>query len=297
MNNSFICLDIGGTKIFGGLICNDELIKTYKLKTDTTSQDTVKQNIFEVISKLLEFHSDVKGIGIGVPGKINSQEGIIDFSPNLPLKNFEISQVIFNEFKIPVKIGNDVNVGLLGEHWKGAAKGYANAVGIFIGTGLGGAVILNNEIIKGAQSLCGEFGHSKLYLEGKKCNCGQNGCAESYASKTSIHKYLIDHGIKIDDSIIKTSTIKELLSKNNKHLKEALKIVYSNLGELIGNIINCLDPDIIVIGGGLAEGLGEKFVKNLKPFVQKRALTDTKIRISKLGDNAIIYGGACLFRS
>ncbi len=293
----YIGLDVGGTKILGALINNKTIVSSHKEKTNAAN--STAEQIFEQIKSVittLKKDNPIKGIGIGIPGSINTQTGVIGFSPNLPFKDFPIKEKLAQHFNVPIAIENDVNAGLLGEHWAGAAKEYSNVVGIFVGTGIGGAIIINDQLYHGKHSIAGEIGHMKLKINGPACNCGEKGCLEALASKVSIQRALEKQGFTFD-SIIKSSFIKEQLEKGNKEVKEVMKKAAISLGEAAGSIVNILDPEAIILGGGVMESLGDFFLKKIKPVANKRALVKPNIKLASLGDYSIVYGAVYLVKS
>lgn len=289
----FIGLDIGGSKMLGGAFVKNKLIRTKKLKTPTASTaDAITALIITLIKDLSE-NAPIKGIGIGIPGSIDRSTGTIGVSPNLPFKNFNLKTALAKEFSCPIAIDNDVNVGLLGEHWAGAAKPYKNVVGIFVGTGIGGALILNGALHHGKHQIAGEIGHMKLKLDGPLCNCGEHGCLEALASKTGIQKMLELKGFKFD-GVVKSSWIRDQLAKNNKDVKLALRVATQALGEGIGSLANLIDPEAFILGGGLIEALGANWLRRIKTCVKKRALVMPVIKASALADHALLYGAVRL---
>ena len=290
----YIGLDIGGTKILGGLFDGTKVIKTKKLKTKAEeSQDDIYGRIVEVINFLAR-DIKIEGIGIGIPGSINN--GTVLISPNLPFKNFPLKEKLFNAYQIPIAMDNDVNVGLLGEHWAGAAKGLNHVIGIFIGTGIGGAIIINNSLLRGKHNIAGEIGHMKLKLNGPRCNCGEKGCFEILASKQAFKRQLEKYGFTVGP-VLKSSLIKTYIDDNNKNVKNITKKISAYIGEAIGSLVNILDPEAIILGGGVIEAVGDYMLRKITPIAEQRALCKPDIRLSKLGDYALIYGGVRLVQT
>jgi len=294
----YIGLDIGGTKILGGLIDeNKNILNSIKIKTDAANctQEDVYCKIVEVISKLSK-NQTIKGIGIGIPGSINVETGTVEVSPNLPFSNFPLKKNLESDFKVPIAIGNDVNVGLLGEHWAGAASKYKHVVGIFIGTGIGGAVIINNEMIYGHHHIAGEIGHIKMKLKGPTCNCGEVGCFEALASKTGIMRQLNKFGFEFD-GIMKSSFLKENIESNNKDVKIVLKKTAGYIGHMIGSLTNVINPEAFILGGGVIEAIGPYMLKKIELAANTTALVKPTIKLSTLGDNALLFGAVRLISS
>lgn len=290
----YVGLDIGGTKILGGLVDNNKkIINLYKLKTQAEQgSDYVLNRVKEVISKVSEGYS-IEGIGIGIPGSIDVNEGIVLISPNLPFENLSLKNELEKVFHVPIEIDNDVNVGLLGEFWAGEGQGYQNLAGIFIGTGIGGAIIIDNKLRHGLHNIAGEVGHMKLKIKGSECNCGQSGCLESLGSKIAMKRYLKKQGMEVD-FLLKSSFLKNRL--NDKRVAECLQKASFFIGEAIGNIVNIIDPEVIILGGGVVEAVGDYMLKKIEAAAAKRAMTIPNIKISSLGDHSLIMGAVGLVK-
>ncbi len=315
MKKSIIALDIGGTKVLGALFDQDfNLIDKKKKSTKTHDGiEKILDQIIKVISKLLETAAESNlecvAIGAGVPGVI--KDGVVLFTPNIPWNHYPLADEIEKNFNIPVIIGNDANVSLLGEWGHGVAKNTVNTVGFFIGTGVGGGLILNSKIYTGHIGLAGEIGHITLNPDGIICGCGSRGCLESYSSKTGILKYIkaqIRHGREcvlkeeIDKQhskyILRSSDIKEALDKGDECMVEALEIAAKYLGIAVASTLNIINPEMVVFGGGLVEALGNDFIHKIKSHVNRycvpHATDDCSFELSTLGDDACLYGALTL---
>jgi len=315
LKKSIIALDIGGTKVLGALFDNDFNILARKKKSTKAYEgvETILGQISKVISKLLEAAEEkeleVVAIGAGVPGVI--KDGIVLFTPNLPWNHYPLSDEIEKIFKIPVIIGNDANVSLLGEWGHGIARDTVNTIGFFVGTGVGGGIIIDKKIYTGNIGLAGEIGHITLNPDGIICGCGSRGCLESYSSKTGILKYIqsqIRHGrdclLKDElleeegDYILRSSTIKEVLEKGDACMTEAVEIAAKYLGVAVASTLNILNPEMVVFGGGLVEALESDFVNKIKTYVSlysvPHATDNCTFQISTLGDDACLFGALTL---
>jgi len=192
-----ICLDVGGTKVLGAMF-NEKREIVYRLKKRSKEKGGSTQNVENVIVSVVEemlqesgvSKSDVNAIASCAPGVIDQTTGVVLFTPNLPMRNYDIKGAMEKRFGIPFFIGNDVNLGVLGEHKFGAAKGYQNVVGFFVGTGMGGGLILNGKLYTGHKFKAAEYGHMILDPEGPLCNCGQRGCLEAFSSKQGMSAYV-----------------------------------------------------------------------------------------------------------
>ena len=201
----FIGLDIGGTKILGALFDENGISKKKEKRKTKASEglEVVQKEIFKTIDNLLAEIKikEIEAIGIGIPGLVD-REGTITFSPNLPFRNYELAKILEKRYKIPVFIGNDVNVATVGEWMFGSGKGKKNVLGVFVGTGIGGGIIIENELYIGKNGAAGEIGHINLDPNGPFCGCGSRGCLESLASKTAIQKEIEARIYRGEESLI-----------------------------------------------------------------------------------------------
>ncbi|MEI8176598.1 MAG: ROK family protein, partial [Candidatus Omnitrophota bacterium] len=251
------------------------------------------------------------GIGIGVPGIIDSASGTILAVSNMKLTGVSLAGALKKELRVPVAIENDVKAGLLGEHWLGAAQGCANAVGLFIGTGIGGAIILENQLLTGFHHPTGEFGHAIVALDGPVCGCGSRGCLEALAGRWAIERDIKDALRAGEKSAITDICGKNPPSIKSRALAEALKAgdplvtkVLKRASKAIGlsciSIQRTIDPEVIVLGGGVIEACGDFIF----PIVRKTAAADRllpekfacRVVLSRLGDEAIIFGAVALIK-
>ena len=312
-----ICLDIGGTKILGAVFDEKEKI-TYRLKKKTKeggdSAGNVEEVIISVVDELIKESGidkkDINAIAAGAPGVINQKDGIILFSPNLPWKNYDIKSPIKKKFGVPFYIGNDVNVGVLGEYKYGAAKGYKNVAGFFVGTGMGGGLILNGELFTGNEFKAAEYGHMILDPEGPLCNCGQRGCLEAFSSKQGMSGYIrqqVSRGRKsemaeaVEGGVFKSKVLKKALEKGDKVAMEAVDRACHYLAIASGNMINTISPDIIVYGGGVMEAVGDIFMEKILAEVGRYCMpsirTTVDLKKAALGDDSILYGALSMIKS
>lgn len=302
-------IDIGGTTIKMGLFKIDGTL-VEKWEVDTRKEENGKYILSdiakEVESKLKERSlekNDVIGVGIGVPGPISSN-GEVFRCVNLGWEEFNVEETLGEILDLPVKAGNDANVAALGEMWQGGGKGYENVVMVTLGTGVGGGIIINGNIISGTNGAGGEIGHIKVVKDEKEiCGCGKTGCLEQYASATGIVK----ESIKLLDKDDRASVLRALNVITAKAIFEAAKdgdelaeILVEDLGEKLGGAlatVSCIcDPEVFVIGGGVSKA-GIILINTIKKyFVEKafNACESTRFELAKLGNNAGIYGGVRL---
>ena len=311
-----LCLDIGGTKVLG-VVFNSKKEIVYRLKKKTKAGGNTSENIEElIISVVRELitgagikKSDLHAIAAGAPGVIDQEKGIVLFSPNLPWRNYNIKKPIEDEFGCPFYIGNDVNVGVLGEYKYGAARGYKNVVGFFVGTGMGGGLILNGELFTGNKFKAAEYGHIIMEPEGPLCNCGQRGCLEAFSSKQGMTSYIrqqVARGRKslmadaVEDGVFKSKALKKALSEGDEVAREAVYRAAHYLAIASGNLVNTFSPDIVVYGGGVIESVGDIFMERILSEVDQfcmPSIRDTvEFKKATLGDDSILYGALSMIK-
>ena len=314
--NYNICLDIGGTKILGAIFDEkDEIIYRLKKKTKQSGDDSanVEKVIVSVVEEMIEAagidKKKINAIAAGAPGVINQDTGVVLFSPNLPWRNYNIKKSIEEKTGIKFFIGNDVNVGVLGEYYYGAARGYKNVVGFFVGTGMGGGLILDGRLFTGNQFKGAEYGHMILDPEGPLCNCGQRGCLEAFSSKKGMSAYIVQQvtrgrssmlGDKIENGVFKSKMLKKSLAAEDAVAVEAVDRACHYLAVATGNMINTISPDIVVYGGGVIEAVGdiflEKILKEVDHYCMPSSRNTVELKVAARGDDSILYGALSMIK-
>ena len=305
-----ICLDIGGTKILGAVFdSKNKIVHRLKKKTkaDGGSSENVENTIISVVEEMIKDfgikNSQIKAIAAGAPGVIDQEHGIVLTSPNLPWKNYDIKSPIEKKFGVPFFIGNDVNVGVLGEYKYGIAKGYKNVVGLFVGTGMGGGLILDGKLFTGHLFKAAEYGHMILDPEGPLCNCGQRGCLEAFSSKQGMSSYIKQQVARgretvmadaITGSAFKSKALKKALAADDKVAVEAVDRACHYLAVATGNLVNTFSPEIVVYGGGVIEACGDYFLEKILSEVDRYCMPSIRETVefknAGLGDDSILYG-------
>jgi len=268
-NPPILAVDIGGTKVAAGLVdSHGELL--LNTRTPMVAKDTAEQGlqaVFHAIDKVLHHRlaKKVRAIGVSVPGWVDSQKGILVGAANLPCwKNYPLAKNISRHYKFPVKLGNDGNTAALAEAAWGAGKSYKNIFYVTLGTGIGTGIILNRRLYDGRTGAASEGGHVTIDFRGPECPCGKRGCIEIYASGPAIarraRQRLSEQATRsailqlANNSLDHVST--EIVSKAAKSgdslAREVLEESADHLSIWLGNMIDLLEPDIIVIGGGIA---------------------------------------------
>jgi glucokinase len=318
-NKEFLLgVDLGGTKILTGVFdAKFELKGTTKLSTKAgRGVDAVIERIARCVREAVDecdlSLSQVRGIGVGAPGAVDTESGRVIFAPNLPeWKDVPLKKALEKLLDLPVFLGNDCNVCTLGVFDQEFKAKPRHLVGMFIGTGIGGGLILNGDLYCGHNLTAGEIGHMVIEVNGPKCGCGNRGCLEALASRTAIFRR-IESAVKDGQETLLTDMLgKDLKDMRSGDLRKAIRkgdkfvgrvieeaAEYAGIG--VANLINILNPEIVVVGGGLIEALENEvmpaLIKAAKEHVMPGTMAGIKIEASKLGDHAGITGAAVLAR-
>ena len=299
-------IDVGGTSIKCGLFKKDgEVLEKWEIKTRTEDNGKyILPDVGDSILEKMEQHElkeeDVIGIGIGIPGPVKA-DGTVAVAVNLGWGFTDIAGELKAKTKLEVKAGNDANVAALGEMWKGGGQGHDDLIMVTLGTGVGGGVIVNGQIVTGAHGAAGEIGHSRIDMNEKEsCNCGNQGCLEQTTSATGIvrlaHRELL---ASKDESVLRDTQVsaKTVFDAYKQGDELALRVV-ERFAETLGHAlaIHCcvVDPGVIVIGGGVSKA-GEVLTKLVGKYLARDAFApskETQIVLAQLGNDAGIYGAA-----
>lgn len=308
-------VDLGGTNTKIGL-CNEEgkILHSSSIKTDSIKgvEDTLLRIWMEIEKLLLHENirkEELKGIGIGIPGPVKEQS-IVGFFANFPWeKNMNLQAKMELLTGIPTKLDNDVNVIAQGEAIFGAAKGHKSSVTVALGTGIGGGIFIDGKLISGMTGAGGEIGHMKLVPDGKLCGCGQKGCFEAYASATGMIREALSRMYvhkknalyeKFAENLdkLEAKDIFDAAEAGDVFAQELVDYEAEYLAMGIGNLLNILNPEVIVLSGGIALAK-DKILNPLKEKIRKYALgitVDTlQISLGSLGNDAGILGAVALF--
>jgi glucokinase len=305
---------MGGTKILAAVINSKEgIIARAKIATKSDSSEkgyieSLAAITHEGIANSGLKESKIKAVCLGIPGSVNPHTGRIGLAPNLGLKNFFIKEKLQKKIHVPVLIENDVNLGALGIKRFGVGKNNKNILVMFIGTGIGGALIFDGKIYRGTNFMAGEIGHMIVQENGPVCGCGKKGCFEAIASRTAIVRNILsDKRTKKKSKIgkfipsgekIKSKALAEAVKQKDKIVLQHLRNACEVIGVVSANVSNLLNVDMIVYGGGLMEALGDAMLPMIKVSYYKNVLSDaakgTKLVKSKLADDAALYGGIVL---
>ncbi|KMK76004.1 ROK family glucokinase [Alkalihalobacillus pseudalcaliphilus] len=313
MTNSWLVgADIGGTTIkLAFITLEGEIVTKWEIPTNTEESGILIPNeiakaIQEKLKKLNETNEKLMAIGVGAPGFIEMDAGFIYESVNIGWKDFALKDQLEKVTGLPVTIDNDANVAALGEMWKGAGDGASDLLCVTLGTGVGGGIISNGQIVHGINGMAGEIGHITAVAEnGAPCNCGKTGCIETIASATGI-KRIAETGLlyhpesRLQATLIKEGSISskdvfEAAEAGDEYAQQVVEKVSFHLGLVIANLTSSLNPKKIVIGGGVSKA-GETLLLPLKEqfrrFAIGRIATSTEFEVATLGNDAGVIGAA-----
>jgi glucokinase len=308
-----IGIDLGGTNVVAVLVDTSGKVKSYVHFPNESAKgpEHVIRNIADNVKALVKKSGlamkDIWRAGIGSPGPLDSKKGIIMGAVNLPgWTRVLLKASLEKQLGVGVGVDNDANCAAYGEQWVGAAKGASNVVGITLGTGVGGGIIIDNKLVRGANYNAAEIGHTSLNPDGRLCKCGAKGCLEQYASASAIAESareairkgassMMTEFVKGDISKITSKTVYEAMVQNDKTAVVVWDEFIKYLAAGVANQINGLNPEVVVIAGGVINA-GDRLFKPLKEAVRKQtfALTFSAAKIvpAKLGELAGAIGAA-----
>lgn len=312
-------IDLGGTKILAAVVDADgRIVSEAKVKTrPEKGPDAVLERMAaaarEAVQRLRLSWNAIHGVGVGAPGPVDPDAGVVYHTPNLPgWEEVPLASRLGESLGVPVFLENDVNLGTLGEYMQGAGQGTKDMVGIFVGTGIGGGLILAGKLHSGYRHAAAEIGHMILLADGPVCGCGKRGCAEALASRTAIErdiwlgigaqrKSLIPRLTEGDPERLTSGVLAQAMREGDPLVSEVVARAQWHLGLLTASIVNLVDPELIVFGGGLIEALGDEFLQPIRItarqyFIQQAGADQVRIVATKLGDHAVVLGAAALAR-
>ncbi len=298
-------IDLGGTTVKLAYFNEEgQLLDKWEIPTNTAEGGKhILADIAAAVKGYLKEknvpNEDIIGLGIGVPGPV-SRHGMVNRCVNLGWGVFNINDALSELTGFPVRAGNDANVAALGECWKGGGQGYDNIVLATLGTGVGGGIVIDGRILYGAHGAGGEIGHMVLNKdETVPCGCGKYGCVEQYCSATGIVRTARRHlNRSVNPSVLRDLqdlTCKDIFAAgaaNDVVATEILERVYSNLAEFLSDVCCVVDPELVVIGGGVSKA-GEPLLNGISRHMHKylfHAIRELKFALATLGNDAGAYG-------
>lgn len=314
MDHVFAGIDIGGTTVKIAFIHQDgSILDKWEITTNKTDGgkyilDDIASSINE--RKLAHEGLSLEGAGVGAPGYIDVEHGIIVEAVNLGWKNYKVADLLKDAMGIPVFVDNDANLAAAGEKWLGAGDNASNLLAVTLGTGVGGGVLAGGEIIHGHAGLAGEIGHiSSVKENGAFCNCGKYGCLETVSSATGIARLGKEaanndptsslHSILTVNGTLEAKDVFSEAGKGDSTAQSVVNNSMEHLGFALANLCNSLNPQVVVIGGGVSKA-GSQLIDALRPVFNRYAIPkiaeETDIVIATLGNDAGVIGGAWLAR-
>lgn len=311
-----IGIDVGGTNVKialvddNGKIIYSNSVPTYAKMGYEYTVNNIKQAIKDLMKETNTTPSDIEGIGFDFPGQVDCKTGVVKLAPNIPgWVNVPIAQMIEDEFHIPTRIDNDVRCAALGELKFGAGRGCENFICITVGTGIGSGIVINGKVVRGATNASGELGHIKLQMNGGPiCGCGDTGCLEAFASGPAIvamaQEYIkggkstkFREMAAVEGGEITPYMVAKAAEEGDPVAKRIFEIVGEYIGIGLTSVINLLNPERVIIGGGVAES-GELLLGPIRKTIKERAMVvagnAVEIVPAQLGNSAGVIGASML---
>jgi len=310
-------VDLGGTKILAGVFTNSlKCIGRSKMstKTERGAAAVVERVAHCVQDAVDECDLDIKqvrGVGIGAPGSVDPENGKVMFAGNLGWKDVSLKKELEKQLQLPVFLQNDCNICTLGVHEVELEAKPRNMIGIFLGTGIGGGLIIEGRLYSGYTRTAGEVGHMVLEVNGPKCTCGNRGCWEALASRSALfrqvqeavkdgQKTVLTEMLGSDLKDLRSGDLRKAIKQGDKFVEHIVEEAAKYTGIAVANLINVLNPEVVVLGGGLMDALEDEMMPVVVESAREHAFpgSDKGIKIlpSKLADDAGITGGAVLAR-
>lgn len=313
----YLGIDVGGTNLVSGIVDeNHKIIAKFRAKTKVPCPpeafaDDLAATVYGVLKEANLTLADVPWIGVGCPGTLNQETGVLEFANNLFFKNVPLKALLEERLEgKQVYLENDANAAAFGEYMAGALKGADNGIAITLGTGLGGGIIIDHKIYSGSNYAGAEIGHMVIVADGKPCTCGRNGCWESYASATGLIKLTEEHLpeagedapirkiIEDHDGKISGRTAFDAMRAGDPVGKKIVDEYLHYLSIGVTNMVNIFQPDILCVGGGICNE-GETLLGPVRDEVAAtqyamNAVKKTKICRATLGNDAGVIGAAML---
>jgi glucokinase len=311
-------IDIGGTNLVVGCVAEDGSA----LHAQASAPTHAEAGASDVVDRLVALaqgcvaetrrivpDAEILGLGVGAPGPLDTHRGIVLLTPNLGWVNFPLRQIIRDRLGLHAELDNDANCAVLGEWWVGAARGTRHAIGITIGTGVGGGLILDGKLYHGASDVAGEIGHTTIDTEGRRCKCGNYGCLEAYASGPNIAIRAVEAletgaesrlSAMVSGALdrITAQTVYEAAQAGDQIALEVVNDTARFLGTGVANLLNVFNPEVVVVCGGVTQAGDHLFVPLRREIARrafKPAVAACRIVPGELSGTAGVYGAAKVF--
>ena len=312
---TYMGIDIGGTKIQVSLV--EESGTVVLSRRCATPRDVGPEGVVAAIERAIGEtleeaeceSSDLGAIGLAVPGVVDPDLGLVVVTPNMNLTGVAIGSHLEGRFKVPVALSNDCNLGTLGETWLGSARNAKSTVGILVGTGVGSGVVNNGKLWRGARESAGEIGHIVMQIGGPKCGCGNYGCLETLASRSAIERDIrqavadgretvLSELLEGDLSMIRSGMLRRALEAEDGLVIEVMRTASEVLGHACLTVRHLVDPEVIVLGGGVMEACSDFMLPIIENIVGSDQLPGAReggrVLLSALGDDAVVLGAVAL---
>ncbi|MFZ2097550.1 MAG: ROK family protein [Anaerolineales bacterium] len=305
MGNNYLVADIGGTHLRAACFPVESEKPTKVKRISTKGPGTPHERLINLFDSIMPKDQDIAAITVAAPGPLDPFEGIVFEAPNIPeWKNLPLRKLIQDQFNVPVAIGNDANLAALGEWRFGAGKGHRNLVYITVSTGIGGGVIIDNQLLLGLRGLAAELGHVTIIPDGPLCSCGQRGHLEAIASGPAIARWVeqeLNQGIPssmADQQPITAVVVSQAANQGDELAKAALARSGTYLGIAIANYLHIFNPSVVIIGGGVSQS-GEALFDPLRMamnehVMSKKYLENLTLTTAALGDDVGLMGALAL---
>jgi glucokinase len=309
--------DLGGSKMLA-VVYDGQMQPRGRKRTRTKGLDGARAGIERIVDTIGQALEDVPpvarrlcGIGIGCPGPLDLDRGVLIDAPNLGWKDVHLKEAVEKRFACPAIILNDVDAGIYGEYAFGSAQGSRCALGVFPGTGIGGGCVYEGTILRGATSSCMEIGHMQILPEGPVCGCGRRGCLEAVAGRLAIaaaaaaaaHRGEAPHlrlSVGLDVGEIRSAALARAIDAGDDVVERIVRQAASYIGIAVANAVHLLAPDTVVLGGGLVEAMPQLFVEEVHRTAQQRVMPSFadsfRVVAGTLGDDASVLGAAAWAR-
>ena len=303
-----IGIDIGATRVKAALIDSSKIVskKTVYLRPEDKNPDGIILFLERLIKELSNGMGEIRGVGIGVAGVIDHEAGMITQSPNFPSwRDFYLRRELEKRLNLPVVIDNDANMVAWGEFNHGAGQGYASMILLTLGSGVGGGIVLDRKLYRGLEGMAGEIGHITVEPEGFRCNCGNNGCLEQYASAVGLRNFVKRDNLfgEKTHEYLKDPDLPKKLYDMAKNGNERAIYYFKNFGYYLaialGGLLNTLNIKLIVFSGGLANSMDlwkDELLNQLGRRTFRAVLQGVEIKKGILGDLAGVWGAAALIQ-
>lgn len=313
----WVGFDLGGTKMHAVLF-DARMHPVVRRRKKTRGHEGAEagiERISGIVDKLLEeakiTAGELAGIGVGVPGPVDMETGLIHDAPNLGWSKVPLMELLEQRFGCRVAICNDVDAGVYGEYQFGAAKGARTALGVFPGTGIGGGLVYEGRIFRGQSSSCLELGHVPVIGDGSPCGCGRRGCLETVASRLAMsaeiakaaYRGQAPHLLRVagtDLANIRSGILAESIAAGDGIVEQIVRNGARHLGTAIAGVVNLLLPDCIILGGGLVESLPKLYLEEVATELKRRVMPafmkSYALKTAELGDDAGVLGAAAWVR-